>query len=157
MKRSGLLAVFCLVAGIGVIVFGCTIAMDALASSSWPTTDGLVISTGVDETSSGTGTRRSRGYRPSVRYAYEVDGMRHEGDRISFADEVSKTRSHATLVINRYPVNAAVTVAYDPDDPGTSVLEPGASPASFLVAGFGVAVLALGLYVGITGRRGVKK
>ncbi len=143
------LAAFCLIGGLGLSIWGVMTVLDAMASNSWPTTDGVVVSSGIEQSTSGTGTARSTSYHARVEYTYEVAGMVYQAGRVSFKDDVSKTRGHAEEIAGGYAVGDAVVVAYEEDDPGNAVLEPGLSPASFMYLVFGLAVLGLGVYAAV--------
>ncbi|MFQ5400650.1 MAG: DUF3592 domain-containing protein [Anaerolineae bacterium] len=56
--------------------------------------------------------------------------------------ENSGSWERAAAIASRYPVGTAVSVAYDPADPGTAVLEPGADRSSYATLGTG-ALMAL--------------
>ena len=60
---------------------------------------------------------------PAVEYEFEVGGRTMRGSRIGIGDDWGGANSEATLA--RYPVGAAVTVYYDPNDPKSCVLERG--------------------------------
>ncbi len=149
-SKNTLLTAVCLIAGIGVSVWGVIVVLDALASSNWPTVEGVVVSSGVERGSSGTGTSRSTSYHAKVDYTYEVDGVAYQAERVSFKDAISKSRGHAEEISNSYKVGQAVVVAYDAEDPGNAVLEPGLSPASFIYLAFGLALLGLGVYTAVS-------
>jgi hypothetical protein len=59
-------------------------------------------------------------YLPAVTYAYEVAGTTYSNDRPSYRLD---RREEAEGELLAYPVGAPLRVYYDPDDPGTSVLE----------------------------------
>ena len=85
------------------------------ASATWPQVPGVVTAA----------ERVKRGWRtqPSVTYSYEVSGKAYSGNKITFADMVPSGETEPTLA--RYPVQQAVTVHFNPNDPGVAVLEPG--------------------------------
>lgn len=83
-------------------------------SQRWLSVRGRVVSSKIS---------RARSNRwPTVRYAYEVRGVRHESARLAF---IQKNRSQAECqaVVDRYPPGAEVDVWYDPMQPKSSVLE----------------------------------
>jgi len=77
---------------------------------------------------------------PRVRYAFAANGRSFVGERISFGDDTGGANTQATLA--RYPVGREVTVYFDPDDPGDSVLEREA-PKGLLGGCLGIAAFAI--------------
>jgi hypothetical protein len=114
--------------------------LGAMATSSWPTVEGVVTSSEIklDEGSSGTAT-----YEAKITYGYTVDGVRRSCDRIAYAERHTNRRSDAREITERYPVGKRVQVHYDHDDPYTAVLEPGASTGAYIAVAVAV-VFALG-------------
>lgn len=90
---------------------------------------------------------------PFVMYAYEVDGRRHQGTRLTQFCEPGRyelDRTHlpwsARAFVARHPVGAPIEVRYDPGDPGQAVVwwtlvTPGVVLALVLVALLGAAAL----------------
>lgn len=104
------------------------------ASLSWPTEDGVVVSSEIK--------RNVHSERPApdtalVVYKYSVDGNVYEGDRVRFGDPGRDVESTPDRVVKRYPPDAIVTVFYRPDEPSTSVLEPGTGHTSRIMLGVG--------------------
>lgn len=96
----------------------------AKASSAWPQAPGIV--TAAEKTKVAWRTQ------PLVTYSYEVEGKAYSSKRISCSDVVPPADTDAILA--RYPVQQAVAVYYNPDDPVTAVLEPG--PNAYLSRNF---------------------
>lgn len=91
-------------------------------ASRYPATSGRVTRSQV------MGRRDDDGgmlYRADVEYDYEVDGIRHHGDRYRYGSGVSSGRSRYDDVVRRYPVGKAVHVYYNPQTHGDAVLETG--------------------------------
>lgn len=105
------------------IVTGRAARAQALASQSWPTAPGTVLESKVDTSLRMLSKNRNYKHVPTVRYAYEVAGKRHEGDRIQFGLTEAASKSVAEQTIKPYPVGGKVNVFYDPKDPAKSVLE----------------------------------
>lgn len=116
----------------------------ARASAAWPSVEGAIIRATVARDSSADSSGASGTWRPIVVYAYVVDAMRHEGQRISYGDYATAERADAESVIDKYPKDTRVRVYYMPDDPRQAVLEPGASGIPWFF-------VALGLVFSITG------
>ena len=91
---------------------------------------------------------------PIVRYRYEVDGTPYTSERIDASDSQQAFDSHeeasgwAQAV---YPVGLAVEVYYDPADPRSALLEPGAIESSSAVESIVTGVIFLLLGLGLTG------
>jgi hypothetical protein len=105
------------------------------ASARWPIAEGRVTGGKIEI------IERSRGksailydqeYRPIVTYAYEVAGAKCSNDIPALS---RKSRGEAEEALRSYPVGAPLRVYYDPDDPGTSVLETG-DESAFRLLGF---------------------
>jgi len=127
-----LLAIAC-----GVLVlWGFTDFRASLATKDWPSVTGEVLSSSVERV----GRPGSKTRAPRVTYAYTVDGVRYEGDRLSFRSYSSRrvSNNRAGVIASRYDEGAPVEVHYDPDRPSEAVLIP--ETDSF---GLGVAILAL--------------
>ena len=96
----------------------------ALVSRRWPATDGKI----VDSTVSSVTRYRSRTYVvyvPTVKYTYEVDGEQFVNDTVGHGGWNSNKIAKAKAVCERYPIDDAVKVYYNPKRPATSVLERG--------------------------------
>lgn len=139
----GLAAVFLLVGG-GLLWWGWNILQDARASASWPTVDGRVTRSEVTESTDADGADT---YRPEVTYEYQVDDRSYENSTIKFGENSYSTRRRAEEIAANYPVGKRVTVAYDPNEPGQSVLEPGVTGGSYIVLGVGAVFVAVSLLI----------
>lgn len=136
-------AVFLLVGG-GLSWWGWTILQDARASAAWPTVAGQVTSSDVRHSTDSEG---GDSYSPEVTYAYEVDNRSYENSTIKFGENSYNSRREAERITGRYPVGQPVNVAYDPNDPGRSVLEPGVSGGSYIVLSIGVVFVVISLVI----------
>lgn len=111
----------------------------AVASESWPSVTGRVLSSAV--------RRSGRTRRARVRYAYKVRGKELIGTRIRYLEQV--TLEWASTTASRYRAGTPVAVYYDPAEPRESVLEPGRRNVAFLAIALSDA-LVLALAVGAT-------
>jgi len=87
-------------------------------------------------------------YLPNLEYDYTVAGREHRGDCYEFIERGRGNRLEIESIIDRYPVGSELTVHYDPDDPGSSVIkrgEPAAMGIPFFL-GF-VAIIVGGVIV----------
>lgn len=126
-------------AAVGLIIFGLFTLRETSRSRAWRTTDGRVIASNVNEFSGKSGTT----WRPIVVYSYSVGAVRFMSSRIAFHPLASGNRADAAKVAARYPVGSAVRVLYDAQDPEQAVLEPGANPWGFIIAGGAFSMLAV--------------
>lgn len=87
---------------------------------------------------------RVRYYRVLIPFVYEVSGraLRSDDYELNHQPEFS-TADEAQAFLERFPAGTAVTVWYDPDDPGEAALEPRYRPMGS--SGFLWAMLAIGL------------
>jgi hypothetical protein len=86
----------------------------------------------------------SRGYDyvTGVEYEYSCGGQSFKSRRIRMSNYSLGTKRTAEMVSTRYPVGASVTVLIDPDNPGSAVLEYGATLLSSVC-------ICLGLLLGV--------
>lgn len=65
----------------------------------------------------------STSYTPQIEFDYTVDATRYSSDTFSFIDIGHPDRDSVMEIISDYTHAQPVTVYYDPDDPGTAVLD----------------------------------
>jgi hypothetical protein len=118
------------------------------ASASWPSTDGRITSSRLNQTGSGTKAK----FRPSVSYSYTVQGSGYTGNQIRAVSSYS-SRSRAEAELARYRVGSTVPVYYDPAKPASSLLVPGVTRSVYLMLATGIACLALAIVVLISSLR----
>jgi hypothetical protein len=124
-----------LLIGFGLTYWGWIILQNARASASWPTTDGVVTKSEVTLSTDADG---ADSYSPEVTYSYKVDNTKFFNSTIKFGENSYGNRRKAAEIAGNYNVGKKVTVYYDPNKPGSSVLEPGVSAGSYIVIGIGV-------------------
>lgn len=139
-----LMAVF-LAVGVGLSIWGWSILQNARASANWPTAEGEIIASEVTRSSDSEG---GDSYSPEVTYRYTVENQQHESYTIKFGENSYSSRRRAETIAETYPVGRDVTVYYDPEQPGRSVLEPGVTGGSYIVLGVGVFFVVLTLIIG---------
>lgn len=112
----------------------------AVASSTWPTTPGVVEN--HEFTTSLKGVRPILGVTPAyrgfrVKYRYEVGGVEYANDRRSYsgdpAEGLRDTAEGRRELNERYPLGQACTVHYNPNNPAESCLEPGGGTTEIAV------------------------
>jgi hypothetical protein len=109
----------------------------AEASSSWPSTTGIIADTWIDrETSSDADGDVQTNFKPHVRYNYEVNGGSFHSTRVDFGPQPSySSSSRAEDYLSKYPVGSAVEVFYNPEDFGDAVLLREASGSTISLIG----------------------
>lgn len=133
--------------GIPVTAIGLYRFITGLRSRRWPTTIGTVTATGVDAHAGDRGQGTS--YVPGLQYEYTIDGTSFVSTRYALVggEPGFDNRDEALAWLEeKYPVDAEVTVHYDPDRPGRAVLSPGAS-RSISVLIVGLAFTGIGIFL----------
>jgi hypothetical protein len=148
-------AVFAAV-GLVLLVAGLRDAWRAARTRSWPRAPGKVVSAEelqhqrqLSEEAGG-GTRIH--YEARVHYEYNV-GRVHIGStviRLGPTETSNEQQVQATLA--RYLPGQTVQVAYNPQDPTESVLEPGLHPLDFTRAAVGGILLVLAIAMELIAR-----
>lgn len=115
--------------GIYLIYLGFKNQQKARASQGWLLTTGRIVESSVSQHWSHDSEGGSRlSYSAHIRYEYGVSGQTFISSQVAFGPAPSSYRSaRAQAEANRYPVGAAVTVYYNPDNPQEAVLEQRAS------------------------------
>lgn len=85
----------------------------ARAISAWPTANGTVIASHSSPVPSGDF------HSAQVAFQYEVDGVAHTNELWNFGNKAA-----CDSIVDQYPINATVSVFYNPNFPETSVLDP---------------------------------
>jgi hypothetical protein len=117
--------------GLGLMVFGVISIKNAMAAKKWPTVTGIITSSTV----AADGTK----YVPRISYAYDVDSGTYSSDKIQYSGLFRyKTKSAASTVASKYPVNSEVKVYYDPEQPDRSCLEPAIGIFQYLIVLIGL-------------------
>jgi len=93
------------------------------AAGLWPRTDAVIVRSGVRQVGKG-------GFLPGIVFSYQVGDRAFEGHRLTFGSRTG-TSSFAQEIVDRHPVGKAVTVSYDPGDPGFAVLSPTGDPSAY--------------------------
>ncbi len=112
-------------------------------SLQWPQVQGKVRSAKVFQHKGEGG-----GSSAEIKYAYEVDGVGYESDRVHFGDVA------ASDMVLKYRIGHDVSVYYDPDDPSIAVLDRKMTVLGNITAviigvaftGMGCLVIFVGIY-----------
>ena len=126
------------VLGSGIAAYGGYALARCHRSSSWPSTDGIIVDSRIESQSEGSVAR--------LAYEYEVEGVSHRGTAIEPGSPWSGAGKHsAEALTKRYPKAAKVKVYYNPAAAADAVLEPGISRRSFTWFLFGLVWVAFGM------------
>jgi hypothetical protein len=98
------------------------IAEEAEASKDWPTSEGIITSSELNKTRDRDGKDM---YSANILYEYSVDGKEYSDGNIGVMDGSTSMKSSVKNTVRKYAKGKKVTVYYDPEFPGTAVLEPG--------------------------------
>ncbi|MEZ4733989.1 MAG: DUF3592 domain-containing protein [Caldilineaceae bacterium] len=115
----------------------------ANASQSWPAVTGVVT---VSELGKHLGNDRNDAttYSADISYDYRVNDRDYINGAVTFGSVSSSEPSSARRVLQRYPVGHAVTVYYNPVNPGEAVLEPGVHGGAWFLPLVGSIFLVVG-------------
>lgn len=98
-------------------------------SAEWPSAQGVVTSSSVQERRIPQGRSSVQGYAAEIAYEYTVAGDVYAGGRIHFCYAPTRSFQAAKSLAARYPGGSRIAVAYNPNAPAMSVLEPGFTDA----------------------------
>lgn len=124
-----------IIAGAALTIFGVLFLIEGNASRSWPTVEGDVRGIFVRSHTSDSG---SRSYTYEVTYDYVVNDQRYNSDRYSLGEGSTASNRYNNEADARadgraqYPASSAITVYYDPEDPASAVLRPGANWGTYM-------------------------
>ncbi len=126
-------------------------------SGDWSSVMGVVTASEVNDSGpSRSGRGRAGGFAgpgrefwPIVSYRYTVEDREYESSRVAFGDIRSKTYQPAEAIVDKYPVDQAAEVFYDPSDHSQAVLIRGGAPESSL--GWPIGLAIAGVVFGVIG------
>ena len=150
--RAGPLWVGMLLTGSGLaaLICGLVLLLPALASKHWPFTQGTIVSSRLVQYSQS----KSSVHSVAVTYRYRVNGHSHENDTFSHgSDSLPLSGGDKTKVMAQYLNDAAfqpwqsgqkVPVYYNPQNPGQSMLQTGATALGWSVTILGLFLTGIG-------------
>ncbi len=96
---------------------------EARATEKWPTVQGVITASELGKSTNSEGTDM---YSANVYYDYTVNDRQYSSSGITMADGSSSMKNSEVNKLKKYAEGTSVTVYYDPEFPGSTVLEPGA-------------------------------
>jgi hypothetical protein len=112
-----------------------------MKTNDWPAAAGRIVESKV---TSSPGAHHD--YTVNVRYSYEIDGQKFEGDRLRFGNKSYSKWTSAKKEQALYPPREEVQVYYNPTNPSQSVLIKGIG-VSWMMMALGLMALVIGLVV----------
>lgn len=138
-----------LLLGFGVMYYGNHIVDQSAASRYWPTAMGQVTVSRVEGTTWSKESRSNRyrssntetaktSYGADVQYEYRAQGKPYTGANIRLLMPLESSPAEVQPILDRYPVGKRVTVYFNPQDPGESVLENVVDEDTYLLFYMGI-------------------
>lgn len=136
-----------LIVGVVMLILNIRSLFLSRYSEEWRQTDGKIIRS---ELFSKRGTSNSGvSYKPDIEYSYYVDGQMFNSKRIYFGSDImsSSNKSRSIRYVKKYPVDATVTVYYNPMKLKMSVLEGGIHSEPIVGMTLGLLFCAIAIYL----------
>ncbi len=136
-------AICSLLGGLAV-VFGTRVLRRAKATERWPSCEGVITASHVDEYRDSDGDQM---YRPIVRYEYAIGARPYQGDTIAIGGVFSTSwKGPAERMVASCPEGGRCAVYYDPTAPDQSCLRQGVRWHLYLAPGIGYILSGVGAY-----------
>ena len=135
--------------GIGIVIalFSYSAYKTSVESNSWPTIDGVIITSQIEQqtSTSGEGANKKTTVKsvPKIAYQYQVGGQLYKNTKISFLS----SSGNASRIVDQYPEGKTVRVYYNPDKPKQAVLVPGGPGLNVVPYFFAVVFILMGLAI----------
>jgi hypothetical protein len=144
-----------------ILIPGLWAAYKSALTLRWPRADAKVVDARLRLQTMPNNSTTQRRQQPDVTasfhvlYSYSVGGREYLSSRVEPYDFGMQNSAGARKMQDRHPVGSTAKVAYDPDDPTVSYIEPGPSSMSLMMVGIGVVIAASGLWVRSLAKRGI--
>ncbi|MFA6567419.1 MAG: DUF3592 domain-containing protein [Victivallales bacterium] len=155
------LAVAVLLAGLVVSGYGISIILDASKCRNWNSVKGRIIHSFAADACGMPENKTEAVLNPYIVYEYAIGGRTYFSDNISFLDfgtlanlgdtYYSGSEDEVRKLLNKYPVDAAVTVYYNPGNIEESVIDTGLKPPVFIVFILGLLLSYISFHIYIYG------
>jgi len=121
--------------GIGISIWGWLILQKSRKIEQWPRTPGTI------ETSNPTSAIND--LLPEIVFSYQLDGKQYQ-KQFEFPEGTHPLPEFAKAYNDKYPVGKKVEIFYDPEQPETATLEPGAQ-GDWMILAMGIAMVIGGI------------
>jgi len=129
------------VAGVGTLIWGLKIMIDARQSRDWPSVKGTITTSLLNS--------EDDEMLPDIRFSYRMGETAYE-ETLKFPASTTPTRELSQQYVDRYPVGMSVDVYYNPLLPEQVTLEPGGRAGDWMVLLFGLGATALMIFAWLT-------
>lgn len=143
MKKI-LATIACLILGPFFAWEGLSDLITGTRAKSWPTVQGVIMSTDLTESR---GRKGTTSYNPIIKYNYQVGGTNYIGDRVDIGDRGTSSMEDALATVSRDRKGQIVTVHYDAKIPETALLEVGATGDNWIVLSIGLLMTGVGVFL----------
>lgn len=142
--------------GLFFAVFGIYFIIAGYGARSWPAAEGMIEATNVrvnillagrgSVTDSSREARRT--YYPEITYRWMVDGQTYTGTRFALGEAHPDfpDRQDAQEAARRFPSGQAIDVYFDPEDPGSAVIDRSLKLGAFVPLPLGLFFAAFGVF-----------
>ncbi len=129
MNYYSLILGLAIVGGLLATVWGWKLMARGRATRNWPTVEGVIEVSQVDEDEQ----------LPQVIFSYIVDRQTYRR-RMEYSGGAAPMPEQVRAYLEKYPLNAPVEVHYDPADPQQATLEPGVASGDWFIIATGLAI-----------------
>lgn len=141
-----MLGLFSLLCGVLLLAAWAMLVRDWFLSARWTVVAGTVRGSLVEPGRDRDVLRPRAGFRPVIRYAYQVAGQTYVSARFSaLAEPFFTTEDEARAFAGRFPVGARVRVRVNPANPRQALLERRLSAMDALPGYLALAAILMGL------------
>ena len=99
-----------------------------ISAPKWPSVEGQVISSHIEERNGGFGSGNIKGYVTRVWFSYALGPDRFVSKSLTLIDKIYPLRVEAEAVVDRYPAHKQVAVRYSDNDPAQVYIETSKVP-----------------------------
>ena len=122
MDKVIIFSVILLVFGAGLFAGTAKTIQNGIETESWPAVSGTLQFATVLQRGKDADDEDEILYFPSVRYVYNVDNIRYEGNKLFSYDYVTPNKEILEDILSNFKNTLIIDVFYDEDDPENSVL-----------------------------------
>lgn len=136
LNAYGLIIGLFIIGGLIAALWGGVLIARARRTRHWPSVEGVIEASEVSS--------HTDDLLPHIEYSYTVDGNTYRRV-VDFPAGTTPTQELSASYLQKYPQGSTVRVHYDPADPETATLAPGAEGGDWLVLAFGLGAVLLGI------------